>query len=249
MSQFNLSRTEQQHFLCGFVVYDLWLVLCLSGVIFFQRGKEISFVRNTESIHNERGQYQDHLFVSLNSPIISKPKGKLSEFFENDNRVGNISMLTIYTKIQGTKALSVKRIIPHKVKALISLQHWRSSLFFATVKPIVYFTFMGYMRITPAENKSKPLFTLYLLEILWNPKSNVLKAHDVVLMLYQRHSPTFAFLKTEKWTLILLKVFRLLTTVAPSIYHILTPGSDAYQCRVNLLYVLSFKLRGLTYTW
>ena len=98
-------------------------MLCLSGVIFFQRGKEISFVRNTESIHNERGQYQDHLFVSLNSPIISKPKGKLSEFFENDNRVGNISMLTIYTKIQGTKALSVKRIIPHKVKALISLQH------------------------------------------------------------------------------------------------------------------------------
>lgn len=32
---------------------------------FFQRGKEISFVRNTEFIHNERDQYQDHLFVSF----------------------------------------------------------------------------------------------------------------------------------------------------------------------------------------
>lgn len=48
------------------MVYGLSLVLCLSGLIFFfQRGKEISFVRNTELIHNERGQYQDHLFVSF----------------------------------------------------------------------------------------------------------------------------------------------------------------------------------------
>lgn len=47
------------------MVYGLSLVLCLSGLIFFQRGKEISFVRNTELIHNEDGQYQDHLFVSF----------------------------------------------------------------------------------------------------------------------------------------------------------------------------------------
>ena len=48
------------------MVYGLSLVLCLSGLIFFfQRGKEISFVRNTEFIHNERDQYQDHLFVSF----------------------------------------------------------------------------------------------------------------------------------------------------------------------------------------
>ena len=47
------------------MVYGLSLVLCLSGLIFFQRGKEISFVRNTELIHNEHGQYQDQLFVSF----------------------------------------------------------------------------------------------------------------------------------------------------------------------------------------
>ena len=35
MSQFNLSRTEQQHFFLGFVVYGLSLVLCLRGLIFF----------------------------------------------------------------------------------------------------------------------------------------------------------------------------------------------------------------------
>lgn len=77
----------------------------MTGLIYFQRGKEISFVRNTELINNERGQYQDHLFVSLNSPIISKPKGKLSEFFENDNRVGNIHVYDLY---QDTRHQSVK---------------------------------------------------------------------------------------------------------------------------------------------
>ena len=47
------------------MVYGLLLVLCLSGLICFQRGKEISFVRNNELIYNERGQYQDHLFLSF----------------------------------------------------------------------------------------------------------------------------------------------------------------------------------------
>ena len=97
MSQFNVSWTEQRDFLLGYVVYDLWLVICLTSLIFFQRGKEISFVRNTAELIEARciSSFKLNIFF-MSSGFLMTRKKRLAvrdRYYDMETKIENILKL------------------------------------------------------------------------------------------------------------------------------------------------------------